>query len=353
LQMGPPPNTSASSQASDQAGPTTGIGLLDEATYRELMDKLAATALQMSIRNNPSDWTERNNAQNLFTNLETIMPEIEKYIPARASPLRRKIAEFDRTLDPQTRTWNEYRRQEQSGTVDDLLNLAAHAPAEIRNGLYQQVASKAFNQGDIELARQIINENISNPVERKQLLANLERDALWQVSNQGSLSETLRRLGSLSSNEDRVSALVQLANSAAGRGDKRTALQLLEEARALVSYRAENVSQLNAQLQVATAYASLGHSQGFQILEAVADQLNELSAASAVLAGFDYQQNFKDGELVLQGGSYLTNLIQQYVSSLESLARADFDRAKLTAERLQRAESRTAARLSIAQAALQ
>ena len=54
-----------------------------------------------------------------------------------------------------------------------------------------------------------------------------------------------------------------------------------------------------------------------------------------------------------EGGSYLTSLIQQSVSSLESFAHTDFDRAKLTAERLQRAESRIAARLSLAQAALQ
>ncbi len=352
LQMGPP-QAAASNQVSNQGPTTNSSGVLDETTYRELMDKLAVTALQMSIRNNPSDWRERNNAQFLFMSLESMMDQIEKYAPAQAPSLHRKIAEFDKTLDPQTQVLNEYHRQEQSGTVDHLLDLAAQAPAEMRDSLYQQVAWKALNQGETDRARQIINENISTPFERQQQLANLERQVLWQASNQGNLDEALRRVQALSSVGERASTLAQLATNAAGRGDGRTALQLLDQAHELLNSRAEDAVQLSAQLQIASAFVSLQASKSFQILEAVADQLNELSAAAAALAGFDGQQYFKEGEMVLQQGGLFANLFQEYGNTLGSVAQKDFERAKLAAERLQRPEARVTAQLSVAQAALQ
>nr|MBA3710985.1 hypothetical protein [Pyrinomonadaceae bacterium] len=64
-----------------------------EQARRELAEKLAAAVTGM-----PAHRT--GNAQHLFTTLKGMMPELEKYAPARAPAVRRRMSEFEKTLPP-------------------------------------------------------------------------------------------------------------------------------------------------------------------------------------------------------------------------------------------------------------
>src|SRR5207253_179039 len=114
--------------------------------------------------------------------------------------------------------------------------------------------------------------------------------------------EAIRLVSQIRSDEDRVTMLVQLANTEAGKGDKNIAIRLLGDARAIVNGRAENSLQLTCQLQIASAYSLLQPSQSFEIIEPIVDQANELIAAAALLDGFQNlgQRRFKDGEMIIQ-----------------------------------------------------
>lgn len=306
-------------------------------------------ALSASLREDTHS-NEQTIAQTLLGVLESYMPDVERHAPSRLNALRRKIADSKKMADPHTRFWNEHQDLLNNGTVEALLEAAAGAPVEFRSNLYQQAAAKAIGVGDPSRARRIIEDNISDAYERKQLLANLEQQIFWQTANEGKIDEARNALSRLHSDEERAEMLVQLATMAAGKGDKRSALEILEEARTLVGNRAANYPQLQAQLQVAHAYATLEPSQSFEILEAQAAQLNELLAAAEVLNGFD-QQYFKEGELMPQG-STLGNMVSQHINELSWLARIDFDHSKSVAGRFQRHETRIMAGLSIAQGVL-
>ena len=101
-------------------------------------------------------------------------------------------------------------------------------------------------------------------------------------------------------------------------------------------------------MRVADAYASLDSRRSFEVLEVGISQLNELLSAAQVLNGFEVDI-FKDGELSLRGGNDLVGMVARYGQALASLAKVDFDRARLTAERFQLMEPRMNARLSIIQ----
>ena len=316
--------------------------VLDEANLRELIDTMIATALS-----SPS-------GSPIFYMLPSIMPEVEKYAPARLPQLRSKLAEFRKTLDPQTKMWTEYESLLRNGTTEKLLEAAAKAPPEMRNALYHRAAWQAVSQGDGERARQIINDNLPDSAERKQMLADIDRQLLMRATTQGKLEEARLMLSRINSKNDRATALAQLAVAAVKKDARKLALQLLTEAYSLVSGRAKNDEQLQAQLKVAHAYALVEPARSFELIEPLIAQANEMIAAAAVLDGFGAQQGFfRRGELVLTPAFLAANgMYSQYSKDIPALARADFERTKAAANKFDRSELRLMARLLVAQGIL-
>jgi hypothetical protein len=324
--------------------------ILDAQAYRDLIDLTLNAALAAPLPANPSAWQERNIAQTLLTGMKEMMSDIEQYAPTRVAALQRRVADFSQSIDAGSRFWQDNQEVFEKGSVEDILALAPKVAPEMRDQIYQQAAWKAMGQGEGDRARQIINDNISNPINRRQMLEQVERQIASKDAGEGKLEQARLALTRLRTNEDRAGMLIQLANTVASKGDKKTALQLLDEARGLVSNRPENYNQLELQLQLAQAFSSLDPKRSFEIIEPLVAQFNELLSAAEVLNGFG-QQYFKDGELIWQG-SPLSQVLGQSSEELGSLALADFDRARDVAGRFQRLEARLMAQLSIARQAL-
>lgn len=314
------------------------------------MELALNAAFKMSTAPNPSDWRERGIAQTLFLGLQRLVSNVEKFAPSRASTLQRKLVEFRRSVDPGTRFWQDNQDVLQTGTVEDILNLAAKATPDLRDQVYQHAAWKASSQGESERARQIISDGVTNPISRRQMLDEIERQAAHKAASEGKLDQARQMLSRLRTNEDRATALTNLAGVLSSKGDKETAIRLLEEARLLVGNKAANWTQIQAQLQLARAFGSLDAAKSLEILETMIAQLNGLLDAAETLDGFEHQY-YKDGELLWQG-SNLSNQISQLIDELGRLATVDFDRAKDLAQRFQRPEVRLMAQLSVARAVL-
>ncbi|HKR02847.1 MAG TPA: hypothetical protein VJT09_19370 [Pyrinomonadaceae bacterium] len=321
--------------------------LLDQATLRELSEMIAAEALRSSPINDE-----------LLGAVQEMMPEIEKYTPERAAQLRRKVeaqkvASGEGGENNEQNNWAKYQSLFEKGSAEELINAAASVPPEMRGTFYQVAASKLMEAGDEARARQLINEHVKEPEQRKYMLAQLDEMVAYKAAEQGKLEQTRKMLAALRTNEERVMLLAQLATGAADKGDKKTALQLLEEARAMMPGRAKNFTQLGALLAVARAYAPLDASRSLAILEPVVDQLNELLAAAIVLGGFMTEEIIKDDEIMMEPLSAVFNeFFVRYLGDLSALARADFERTKALADRFQRDEIRIIARLLIVQSIL-
>ncbi|HEX8774557.1 MAG TPA: hypothetical protein VF735_13370 [Pyrinomonadaceae bacterium] len=156
------------------------------------------------------------------------------------------------------------------------------------------------------------------------------------------------------SNEERVAELVQQAREREEKGERGVALKLLEEAQGLLYSRAKNMGQLSAQLQVAQSYAALRPARSFAILEPLMDQLNYLADAAVTVDGFLTEEALaRDDELLLKPMlESVSDTLNENNEGLRALTRANFDRTKAAADRLQRNELRIMARLLVAQSVL-
>lgn len=324
--------------------------LLAERQYKELFDKVLSAALAYTPP--PSNYytVERGSAQSILDSLKSMPAEMEKYAPGKAAAVEKSLAGLNLPPDPQSRLLSQFQQTINSLSMSEALEAAAKVPQELRDQVYQQLATKAASAGDVAMAKQIIAEHVSNPIQRQQAMSNIEQQAVYSAINSGKIEDALRGINNIRSPKQRAIMLLQVVNQMGGNQKRATLANILEQASGLVvgSGRAEDQEQMNMLFEMASAYLRLDPKRGFEIIEPLVDQFNEMSAAAMILNGFG-QQFFHSGELIMQNGSSLAAVANQLMNTLGSFAVWDFDRAKALADRLQRPEVRLAVYLGIAQ----
>ena len=373
----PGPRASASTSTDANKPAANPAQVLNESAYHDLMDNAVTASLNVtslgqgnmnrggggrgpfraaqqnpqstSSQNTPDDTQVRqNNARMLLFGLSTMLPQIDQYLPERAPVLRQKLTDLGMGNNAMMNYGNQIRTAMQQGTSDSLEAAAKVAPPQIQSRLYQQAAQKAIDEGNTDRALQIANDHLDESG-RNSIMQAVDFKRMATDASPEKLNEIKLELAALPSDSDRVKYLIELA-TATQKDNPKLALRFLEDARTLVSRRATNFKEFEDQLQVADAFAPLDPKRSFDVLELGIGQLNELLAAAQVLNGFEVDV-FRDGELPLQGGSDLGNMIARYGQELAALAKIDFDRARITADRFQLAEPRLLAKLSIVQVA--
>ncbi len=184
------------------------------------------------------------------------------------------------------------------------------------------------------------------------MLREVERQQTLQKALTGKLEDAKQTLASMKTDAERVNWLTQAAATVMKKSDSKLALQFLDDARALVTRRAENYQQFDPQLRVARGYAEVDAGRAVEVLTPGIEHLNELLAAAAVLTGFELRV-FKEGEMLLQGGGQLNSLVNRYAQALATVARSDFERAQSAVDHFQRTEPRLLARLAIVRGILE
>lgn len=348
---------------------------LNEPAYRNLLETVIAAALKATpppantqrggnnfggrpgrFRNGENNsqptqdtvQVEQNIARMLLMNLQSLLPQIEKYAPLRASAVRQKMTQVGMNSNPRA-AFNQINELVEQGTSESLLTAATTAPGGMQPGLYQQAAMTALDEGNPDRARQIANDHL-NPSQRATVLQMANAAQLAQKSGDESIEGVRQMLAQLPSDEERVKLLLQVASSTQ-KDNPKLAISFLTEAQKYVATRAISYQQFDAQIKLAQAFASLDTARSFEALEPGINQLNELLPAAALLSGFELNI-FRDGELPLQEGSRLSNTINQIAEEIASLAKSDFDRAQTTADKFQLAEARILTRLAIARSLL-
>jgi hypothetical protein len=337
-----------------------------EETYGQLIEILVSTALA-SGSGNPS------NSQNLYHQAQSYLPQIMKYAPARAAAMEQWLQRVERTFDPSARMYIELGRINQNnGTVGDLLALAQKYPAELQPQIYHQAAWKALSSGNAERARQIITEHISEPLQRAEMLSHIDNQTIWNNVGQSKTTETRRLLRKVRDVYRRTQILNQLATNLLSAGDKKGAMDALNEAKSLVTAAPVSSSTLQAQMELARAFASLDVDQSVALMQGVVLQMNQLISAGAVLDGVE-NHYLQEGEWLRRGSSGLNNLVNSMDQQLGMIATQPlngerpptessavesttstkgFDTACALAEQLERPEVRLMAQLEIVQAVL-
>lgn len=317
--------------------------LLDDETIRDLAETVVNVALSAS-RHNPQGLIE----------VQSLLPDLEKRLPGRTQQLRQRLAEVAQTVDPRMKAWMQYEPLFRNGSTDAILTAAADAPTQMRNSLYLMAAGKMMQAGDVDRARQITKDNLSG-AERDQMLARIDQLAVANAIKRNKIDDAKEIIQRLSSRDVRAGAFAELAAALIlAQGDRKLALELLDEARKLINSPPANQKQIDALMQVAGAYALVEPARAFELINPLIVQANEMIAAAALLDKFGSGQGlFKRGEMLLQQSFSAANgPYVQHLRKLTSLARADFERTKTTVDGFQRDEIRLMGRLLIAQSVL-
>lgn len=367
-------STNASASANTRPGATA---VLTESAYHDLMDKAITAALsvtsigqtgnaqqrgggaarvmrgpqQLQQQQSPPDEAQvrQNNARTLLFSLQSMLPQIDQYLPERAQAVRQKLTDLGVNNNNLMNFGNQMRTAMQQGTSDSLLTAASAAPPQAQSFFYQQAAQKAIDEGNTDRAMQIANEHL-NESGRNSIMQAIDFKKLTTSASPEKMNEIRQKLAALPSDSDRVKYLVDLAG-ATQKDNQKLALKFMDDAYVLVSKRATRYRDFEDQLKVAEAYAKLDPKRSFQILDAGIAELNELLSAATVLNGFEVEI-FEDGEMSLQSDSDLVGMVASFGRELASLAKVDFESARTTAEKFQLPEPRMNARLSIVQSIL-
>lgn len=350
-------------QMSVQSGGYDGAGtngsprrmpLLSEQQRRDLLQKAISEAFAYKPPPSNVYSPERDYAWGLLHGLKSLGAEIDPMLNGGTAALDKKIKESGYN-NPQMEAVQELHNiiNDANIPIDEVIQRLAKAPKDQKDQLYINLANRAQNSGDFAKAKQIVNDYVTTPYHRQQALYSLENQEMYRSMAKGKIEDALRSVANLSNPQERAQLLSQMANQI-GPGYKRaTALLFLEQARGLLpeSVQAKDHTQMQALLEISKAFSRYEPKRAFEIFDPLVDQFNEISIAARVLEGFGGEY-FEQEELNLQNGNAVANVATQLSSTLGVLALTNFDRAKLTAERIRLPEVRLRAYLEIAAQAI-
>ena len=322
-------------------------GLLSEDEYKQLLQKALDEVLAYTPRMmNPG----QDAIWNMIPGLQSLGAEMDRAISGSKAALDKKMAEISGAGNVIFNPAQEYQNAIGSNPVEAALETIEKAPVDYRDQLYIQLANREATNGDLARARQIVNDHITNPYQRRQALANIDQQEMYRAIGKGKIEEALRAVSSLRNPKERAAQMSQIVNQI-GQGQKRaTALNLLEQARALLSPspQAQDAEQMNALFELAGAFSNYDAKRSFEIVDPLIDQFNELCAAARTLEGFGGEY-FDDDELNMQNGNGVGNIVTQMSTVLGDLALTNFERAKATTDKIRLPEVRLKVYLEIAQ----
>ncbi|HJS24494.1 MAG TPA: PPC domain-containing protein [Pyrinomonadaceae bacterium] len=322
-------------------------GLLSEDEYKQLLQKALDEVLSYTPRMmNPG----QDAIWNMIPGLQSLGAEMDRAISGSKAALDKKIAEINGAGNMIVNPVQEYQNAIGSNQVETALETIEKAPADYRDQLYIQLANREATNGDLARARQIVNDHITNPYQRRQVLANIDQQEMYRAVGKGKIEEALRNVSNVRNPKERAAWLSQIVNQIGQGQNRATALSLLEQARALLnpSPQAQDSEQMNALFEIARAFSNYDAKRSFEIVDPLIDQFNDICAAARTLEGFGGEY-FDDDELNMQNGNGVANVVSLMSMVLGDLALTNFDRAKATTEKIRLPEVRLKVYLEIAQ----
>jgi hypothetical protein len=304
-----------------------------EKAIRVSEDLLRRLVLKMT-----NDWLGAGNNQPYgYWNCMTV---IERLYPERAAQIKKKVDKLNSQY--QNEESQEYSKLVSGETPpEEMIARAEKFQDSYRNEIYRAAANKFANNGDVAQAEKILQTNISDD-QSEYYLVQLYVNLANQLASQGKFEEANNYIDRISDDYQRVTALINLANSAYLKNPKenqKLAEAILNQARGLISDTPETHLEINSIGYLATAYAPLNPDTSFRLVESLLPTLNELLQANFVLLKFRNYGGLRQGEFQMSNGG--NNLgIYNMEQTLRQLKDKDFDRTLQFANGINRLDTR-------------
>ena len=314
----------------------------DSSAFGELVGMLVERALAQGCGAESDEGHNRD----LCNWVASIFPHLERIDP-RAAQLKRWVSKDLIKATPEN--LQEFVELTRDGTVAELLAFASKHP-DLAQEVYWHAIGKAIEANDLELARKVVTDHISDPDRKRDSLARIDSFQQANTLDDKRIAELESRLNELPNIADRVRVLLENAYHRGSR-NRDGVLKLLKQAFELAESMKPGKEQIESQLKLAMLYCLEKNDRGFVIMESLLPKLNELVDAAVKLDGFEtgYLSN-SEWNMSANGsvGSLLTTL-SQYAGYF---AWCDFDRALDLAAQFERSEIRLMAQVKLAQGIL-
>ena len=328
--------------------------IIDDQMFRELIEATAKAAAK-----NSSDNLRANNANRLKSTLQSMQPAVERLAPAQLASLKTKPtanapgganAPNQGGFNPNV--FNEMRTlaNNPATTNEQMIEFAKKASPQEQAPLFQQIAMRALSKGETEQAKQIMETYVKDPGIKENFERMRDSMEMGNAMRKGNLAEAKQVIARIQSPQRKAEQLISLAYQIAQK-DKPGAASLLDEAALLLGTQIETVQQVQALINLSRAFAPVTPERSFELTDAMVTKFNTIIAAASVIDAFEGRNGFEQGEARISGGGSMYWL-SNFTNNLMYLATIDFERAKTTAERFDRPETRLNALVYVASGVL-
>ena len=285
--------------------------------------------------------------QRVAGNIGGIESIAQKYSPSSVEAVKKVMRERTPPNEPSQMDVAYRKLMNEDTPPEQMLAVASKFPQSNRREIYQSASNKLMGQGNWQAARAVLDENFSDEA-REQMLNNFDQQNVYNFINKGKFSDAERVIDGMSE-QQRVSALVNLANSVYGKDQKENkayALALLDKASQLTNDPPQNNTEMQQLMQVINGYCNIEPSEAMRRFEGLVPKINELTDAAAIVYGFQLNSNVRDGEFILTQGDPFGNYGVNS-SMIGLMARYDLDRTTSLIDSFSRPEMKISLRLQL------
>jgi hypothetical protein len=315
--------------------------LLNQSDYKELAELILTYGLKIVAEDNQGSKSYL--TTNIFSNLDAF----EKLVPSKAAEIITKTNYIRPAKSVPDNFYQEFNQFTQRASVPEILAAGKTARGHLQNSYFEQAASKAYQQGNPDLAERILTENFPNQLERKSLLENFAVALASRLEGEEKLEEAYQAIQKIKQNENKFNALISLFSYYRENRNIHQARLILDEAFALIDKELNTRNQLNQTFMVVSRYLEIDIKQGEQLLSLINNRINEITPALIIADKFEGKNISRSGEICFQDESTAVRLLFDYNSVIVPLAKKDFEQAKSLTEQFQRVDLRLVAKLTL------
>ncbi len=309
---------------------------IDDKTLRDLTAKFIKNLLK---------------SDNADYDVEYLLPVIEKYAPESLAALRQKKAKYDK--ENKREDYDAFNKLiESSPSPEKLLSEAEKYSDELKSQIYYAAAEKTAQSGNVEGAKKIISLRLPEG-ERENYLTQINYGLIQQAITAEKYDEAAALINQIPAENQRFYFFIQLATTIYQKNpaeNKRQALSVVEQARALISQPVETLEDISEAMQIASTLADIDAEQAFPVLENLTYQLNEYVEAAAIVGKYRNDGTMRKGEMIVNSYGSVSGL-NSMSQILTSLGKKDFGRTAAFVGGLQRLEVRVSLEMQLIETA--
>lgn len=287
-------------------------------------------------------------------NFTQMLPMMEKYAPEKAVLLRQKETDVKKLLPEYMRSWQEVQKltNDPNVTAEKLMEESEKFVGWEKFQIYKTAVDRALTAGTSDKIRQTL-QNLPDNKQRNDALDYLDSQISDKAIKDDKLGEVQQLVAKSGSESAKIKLLVNLAVGYQKKNteeSRKTANDLMTEARKLVGDIPESKEEVANILKIASGYAEIEPDKAFPLLSPLMDMTNDMLTAYALLSKYNKSENmFRQGEMIFTqslgfGGAYL-----QYGKELKLLAASDFGKTKALIDNLRRDDIKVLMKIMLAE----